>query len=56
VIVVALVVVVGVVGAFFLKGAGGSGPAIGDKNTLPPQMKAAYAKTDGKPPTQASQR
>jgi hypothetical protein len=42
VIVVALVVVVGLVGVFFLKGGGGGGPTIGDKNTLPPQMKEAY--------------
>lgn len=49
VLVVALVLVVGIVGAVFIKGAGG-GPAIGDKNTLPPQMKEAYGMSGGKSP------
>jgi hypothetical protein len=46
-----VLVIVGVIGFFFVRGSS-SGPTIGDKNTLPPQMKAAYGVGGGKPPTQ----
>ncbi len=51
VIVIALVLVAGIVVALFMKGPM-SGPTIGDKSTLPPQMKEAYGISGGKSPSE----
>ncbi|MBX3111464.1 MAG: hypothetical protein KF857_05580 [Fimbriimonadaceae bacterium] len=53
-IVIVAVIIVGVLAAMLVKGGGGE-TTIGDKNTLPPQLKAAYGVSDGKSPTSQSQ-